>query len=77
MTAATPTPRNASQPAAGALRVGVDVSLANILVWGASQIVPSELLGDVENIIVIAVAAGLGALGKYLRNSGNFLGEVL
>ena len=77
MTAPTPTTRPASQPAAGALRVGIDVSLANILVWAASQVVPAELLGDVENIIIIGVAAGLGALGKLLRDRGSFLGEVL
>jgi hypothetical protein len=71
------TSRSASQPAAGALRVGVDVSVANILVWLASQAVPSEVLGDVSNIIVIGVAMGFGALGKWLRNQGSIIGEVI
>lgn len=69
--------RTASRPAAGALRVGIDVSLANIAVYFASMVVPDAIMGDVENLLVIGVASGLAFVGKYLRNEGNALGQVL
>lgn len=77
MTAGTPTPRGASAPAAGALRVGLDVSIANLLVYAVSQVIPAEALADATNIIVILCAAGLGALGKMLRDKGNPIGQVI
>ena len=70
-------PRASSRPAAGAIRVGVDVSLANILVFYAAKVVPPDILPDVESLAVIVVAAGLGYLGKVLRDRNNSLGEVL
>lgn len=69
--------RTASRPAAGALRVGIDVSLANIAVYFASMVTPEAIMGDVENLLVIAVAAGLAFAGKWLRNEGSTLGQVL
>jgi hypothetical protein len=62
--------RGASRVSAGALRVGVDVSIANVLVYFATQVVPPDILADAENLIIILVSAGFGALGKYLRDRG-------
>ena len=70
-------PRTASAPVAGALRVGVDVSLANIAVYFAAQVVPDAILGDVENLIIVGISAGLAALGKWLRDQGRLAGALI
>lgn len=69
--------RAASQPSAGAFRVGIDVSLANIIVFFASQTVPPDILPDVENLVVIVVAAGLAYLGKVMRDSNIMFGNLI
>lgn len=69
--------RRASQPAAGAARVGIDVALANLVMAGLARVLPSDMLGDVQVVVVILVAAGLGYIGKLLRDKNIPLGNLV
>jgi hypothetical protein len=50
--------------------VGAAAAIAQIIVYYAAQVVPAEILGQVEILVVAGVAAGLGYLGKRLRDAG-------
>jgi hypothetical protein len=72
-----PTPRSASGPLAGGARTAVNVALANIVLAGLATFVPPELMPD-ANVLVTAGLSGVFAMvGKYMRDRGFILGQVM
>lgn len=68
--------RAASTPAAGAMRVGIGVTLGNLFAALVQHYLP-DMAPLVAPAIVTIFAALAAAGGKALRNRGNWLGEVI
>jgi len=55
----------------------MDVALANLAMAGLARVLPADMLGDAQVVVVILVAAGLGYLGKLLRDKNIPLGNLV
>lgn len=71
-----PQARAASQPAAGAARTAVGVSLASIVAYYLGAWLPPEIMPDAKALTVVVFSSGLSALGKVLRARNNAVGEL-
>jgi hypothetical protein len=48
----------------------VDVSIANIVFYALTTVVPAALQADVQFLVITGVTAALSFLGKILRDKG-------
>lgn len=70
-------PRPASGPVAGATRAAVAVSLAQVLMHFVSQVVPVEILPQVDFLLTGVVTAAFVYVGKVARDRGWIVGTVV
>ena len=62
--------RPPSAPAVGAARFTVQASLASIVFYYLSQVVPLDIAAPVEFLVSMTVGGAVAAAGKYLRDRG-------
>jgi len=60
--------RPASTPAAGAVRAGIGVTLAQIASHFAARVLPPEIVPQVDFLLLTGFTAAIALGGKLLRN---------